>query len=167
MSQPSISLSSLISAWSHADQSRSELEQMISSLLPPEGDARVEALDQLIAEAGGRNTVLGAAFECYAVRERVVARRLNARRTSSKSAVRMTVITIGTDINGEPGVDIGGYMGESFRADTMDHLDSYTHRSSEEKQTFRAWLFADERRPGDHWTVVDEYGDNVASVVLA
>lgn len=81
-----------------------------------------------------------------------------------KVTIRPTraVITIGTTINDQPGVDVE--VRDLARVDA--HVETYTTRTAKEKTAFRRWLANDAREVGEHWTVEDEDGDNVASVVL-
>jgi hypothetical protein len=67
--------------WDRAARALDAVNTRLDAMLPPEGDERVAALDALIETAGGRITPLGATINLYAVRQRIIARRLAAQCT--------------------------------------------------------------------------------------
>jgi hypothetical protein len=70
--------SDLFLKWFDLNEAMSEISMKLNDELP--GDtSRIDVLDRLIAEAGGHNTALGHAIDLFSVRQRMIARRLEAR----------------------------------------------------------------------------------------
>lgn len=76
------------------------------------------------------------------------------------------IVTICNMLGGQPGVIVEVFDRPDFLRATLGEVATYTQRDAAECAAFEKWLFSDEREPGDHWTVTDEDGDDVASVVL-
>ena len=75
---PTLAHNDLFLGWIEADNLRSAVEARIEATLPKD-TSRIEVLDQLVADAGGRATPLGYAIYAFSIRQRIIARRLEAR----------------------------------------------------------------------------------------